>query len=82
MNGKLTVKADSPSVFGTTIKIGDIEFPIVSMNISGDVNEGVWKVEMVIWTQGLDIELPEGYELIATDENGNKLDVLKKGELK
>ncbi len=82
MNGKLTIKADSPRVGGSRIFIGDKEFPVTDITISGNVKDDIWKVSMSIWTKGLDIELAEGYVLITQDENGNDFQIVnKKGEL-
>ncbi|HDY88176.1 MAG TPA: hypothetical protein ENH82_08700 [bacterium] len=83
MNGKLTIKADSPRVGGSRIFIDDKEFPVTDITISGNVKDDIWKVSMSIWTKGLDIELAEGYELITQDENGKDFQIVnKKGELK
>ncbi len=82
MNGKLTIKADSPRVGGSRIFIGDQEFGVTDITISGNIRDDVWKVDMSIYVKSLDIELAEGYVLQTTDENGNDYEIVnKKGEI-
>ena len=57
MNGKLTVKSDSPRFFGTTVLIDGKKFPVTDMKISGNIKDNIWKIEASFWVKSLDIDL-------------------------